>query len=163
MVLDKIEKQNNADSINGIASSGDQNIITQLQKIQIAHTINNNYNYGDIVIEGRINECKILLENFNPKQALEGLKNIKDKHWNSLHNNDLKYNLLAHIAISQLHLADSDAEIKEAGNNFIEAYKLNTESEKSISNAIKGYYLIGEQENAINIANEAKIKYPNSL
>ncbi len=155
MALDKIEKQNNANSRNGIASSGDYNI----NILQNADTINN-YS-GDIFIENQINECKILLENLNSKQALERLKNIKDKHWNSL-SNDLKYKLLAHIAISQLNLADSEADIKEAGNNFIEAYKLNTESEKSISNAIKGYYLIEEQKNAIKLANEAKIKYPNS-
>jgi len=154
MALDKIEKQNNADSTYGVAYSGDNGTIQQADTI-------NNYS-GDIFIEDQINECKILLENLNPKQALERLKNIKDKRWNSLSNNDLKYKLLAHIAISQLNLADSDAELKEAGNNFIEAYKLNTESEKSISNAIKGYYLIGDQENAINLANEAKIKYPNS-
>lgn len=154
MAFDNIEIQNNSESKHGIASSGDHNTIQQAETI-------NNYS-GDVFIEDQINECKILLENLNPKQALERLKNIKDKRWNSLSNNDLKYKLLAHIAISQLNLADSDAELKEAGNNFIEAYKLNTESEKSISNAIRGYYLIGDQENAVSLANEAKIKYPNS-
>lgn len=150
MAFDKIEKQNNANSKHGVAYSGDNGTVTI------------NHYSSDAIVETLINECKALLEDLNPKQALERLKSIKNNHWNSLPNNDLKYKILANIAISQLNLADNDAELREAGNNFIEAYKLNTENEKSVSNAIKGYCLIGDQENAIKLADEARIKYPNS-
>jgi tetratricopeptide (TPR) repeat protein len=81
--------------------------------------------------------CK-LIEQGQPKQALQYLTDLKTKLWHKA-DSIIKYRLLANIGMAKLALDQID----EAAAAFLEARQYNSEDEKALALAAMGYVLQG--------------------
>src|SRR5581483_3373401 len=77
-----------------------------------------------------------LINNLNPKQALEYLEKSKDRIWSNA-DSLVKFRLLTNIGSAKLAINQE----KEAAKLFIEALQYNPGDEKALCNASLGYLL----------------------
>jgi len=98
-----------------------------------------------------------LINNLNPKQALEYLEKSKDRIWSNA-DSLVKFRLLTNIGSAKLAINQE----KEAAKLFIEALQYNPGDEKALCNASLGYLLIGQLEKCKELANNVLGKNPAS-
>ncbi len=107
--------------------------------------------------QAELDDLRDLLNNHNPKQALDRLEKLKNRIWPNA-NPIVKYRLLTNMGVAKLALNQE----QEAAKLFLEALQYNPEDEKALGNTALGYLLLGQLEEAKTFANKVIAKNPAS-
>lgn len=127
-------------------------------KINIAPKIN----YPEIAkviitteYQEELDYSRVLLNNYEPKGALEYLTKLKSRIWSNAQP-IVKFRLLTNIGSAKLSLNQE----QEAGKLFLEALQYNSEDEKALCNVALGHMLLGDTKKAEALANRVVAKNP---
>lgn len=111
----------------------------------------------ETLVDGQIDSARDLLDSGNIITALKKLEDIKKEKWSNSSAN-IKYRLLTNIAVAKSKIKEE----KEASKLFIEALQYNPDDEKALCNAVTGYLLQENKEEANKIIEKILEKNPAS-
>ncbi len=102
-----------------------------------------------------IDNAKDLLKNNKPQSAIDSLKNLKQRIWEST-SPTVRYSILTNMAAALFALNKTE----EAAMSVLEAFQYNSEDEKALANRASAHASLGETKDAEKYANKALEKNP---